>query len=147
MTGIKPTIQMSRQSSKIWKMHKKDSNFDTQHYNQPASVPSPPNLTSVTASIDTLVFPIKVHLPYVRTKPRITSFLCQLSQDDQPEKCCSRSVDDVDSTTTAAHHERGRLLSLSRLVLCQRFKGKSGLALLWSFRRVYVLICCKNDRC
>ncbi|KAF4236304.1 hypothetical protein CNMCM8980_002948 [Aspergillus fumigatiaffinis] len=82
------------------------------------------NVTSFGIS-DALAFPITTHLAYIGTKPRrFRSFPCQLSEDDQPEKRCSRSVDDAESVTTAAHYGRARPLSISQLVLSQRCKAK-----------------------
>ncbi|RHZ49402.1 Zn(II)2Cys6 transcription factor domain-containing protein [Aspergillus thermomutatus] len=77
---------MPRRSSS--KMNKKGSKLDTRPYNQHASVffRLPREIRDIIYG-QILIFPVTVHLAYVGTKTRrFRSFLCQLSEDEQPEK-------------------------------------------------------------
>ncbi|KAF7180702.1 hypothetical protein CNMCM7691_009993 [Aspergillus felis] len=71
------------------KMKKKDSTSDTQLCNQDASVlfRLPREIRDIIYR-EIFVFPVTVHLAYVGTSRirKFRSFLCELSEDEQPEK-------------------------------------------------------------
>lgn len=90
----KDTAQSSNKPSKMprrvpGKKNKKDGNLDAQPFNQHASVffRLPREIRDIIYR-EILVFPVTVHLAYVGTTRtcRFRSFLCQLSEDEQPEK-------------------------------------------------------------
>jgi hypothetical protein len=134
------------------KMNKTDSTSDTQACNQHASVffRLPREIRDVIYR-EIFVFPVTVHLAYVGTTRtrKFRSFLCELSEDEQPEKrpqpLCSRcrvnhhrcsprkgTSDDVVERPSSEARTQARVL-----------------ALLQSCRRVYVMPnpLLLNDRC
>ncbi|GAQ11796.1 hypothetical protein ALT_9117 [Aspergillus lentulus] len=116
------------------KMTKKDNTFNTQPCNQHASVffRLPCEIRDIIYR-EIFVFPVTVHLAYVeRTRNRkFRSFLCQLSEEEQPEKrpqllcprcrvnhhrCSPRKgrSDDVEERPSSETQTQARVLALLR---------------------------------